>query len=183
VITYFSYIVIPCTLFPLPSRPLRAPRDVFSKKKWKTITMTTWFCWKLYLNGKFAQRIPCTGRSTTVLCPVNLQEPLTITMSAVNDQDGTAMPPITVHHPFVIWTPRQPPVVVSLVFSITAKNQSKPSSYVTRHNIIYYIVYNNRHIIIWYYVHDTFSIVVPIHTASHVTTVIGYVNILYFVYF
>jgi len=152
VIAYSSYIrhPPPHILFLLPSRSLRAPRDEFSKTKFyrrKTITMTIWFCWKLCLNGKFAQRIPCTGRSTTVLCPVNLQEPLTITMSAVNDQDGTAMPPITVHHPFVIWT--QPLVVVSLVFSITAKNQSKPSSCVTRHITIYDIVYSNRHIIMY----------------------------------
>ncbi|CAI6342638.1 unnamed protein product [Macrosiphum euphorbiae] len=69
---------------------------------WKSPQPNPVGSYELCLNGKFAQRIPCTGRSTTVLCPVNLQEPLTITMSAVNDQDGTAMPPITVHHPFVI---------------------------------------------------------------------------------
>ncbi|KAL4132738.1 hypothetical protein QTP88_009845 [Uroleucon formosanum] len=69
---------------------------------WKSPQPNPVGSYELCLNGKFAQRIPCTGRSTTVLCPVNLQEPLTITMRAVNDEDGTAMPPITVHHPFVI---------------------------------------------------------------------------------
>ncbi|XP_060840398.1 uncharacterized protein LOC132921403 isoform X1 [Rhopalosiphum padi] len=69
---------------------------------WKSPQPNPVDSYELRLNGKFAQRIPCTERSTTVLCPVNLQEPLTITMSAANDEDGTAMLPITVYHPFVI---------------------------------------------------------------------------------
>ncbi|XP_025196984.1 synaptonemal complex protein 1 isoform X1 [Melanaphis sacchari] len=69
---------------------------------WKSPQPNPVGSYELRLNGKFVQKIPCTGRSTTVLCPVNLQEPLTITMSTVNDEDGTASPPITVHHPFVI---------------------------------------------------------------------------------
>jgi hypothetical protein len=68
---------------------------------WKLPQPNTIESFELFLNGKLAQRILCPGRSTAVLCPVNLREPLTITMNAMKD-DGNALPPITVHYPFVI---------------------------------------------------------------------------------
>lgn len=136
------------------------------------LTLTIWFLFlKLLLNGKFAQRIPCTERSTTVLCPVNLQEPLTITMMNVaNDEDGTAFPPITVHHPFVVWAPS----TALRRFSSLQYYCKKSIKTVQLCNTSYYIIYNIiyiRHIKLWLY------------TASHVRIVVDYVNILYFVYF
>uniref|UniRef100_A0A2S2QJ36 Janus kinase and microtubule-interacting protein C-terminal domain-containing protein n=1 Tax=Sipha flava TaxID=143950 RepID=A0A2S2QJ36_9HEMI len=68
---------------------------------WKSPQPNTIGSFELFLNGKFVQRIESPKRSTAVLCPVNLQEPLTITMNAIKD-NGDTLPPITVHHPFVI---------------------------------------------------------------------------------
>lgn len=122
---YFSFVFIVRTI----SLSFYSPNIKNEIRFW---IFCLFFCSpQVFLNGKFAQRIQSPGRTTAVLCPVNLQEPLTITMNAMKD-DGNALPPITVYHPFVIWSPVP---VFSLVFSNTAKiNQNHP---------VYFYIYSN----------------------------------------
>ncbi|XP_050544935.1 early endosome antigen 1 isoform X2 [Daktulosphaira vitifoliae] len=69
---------------------------------WKPPKPNIISCFELYLNEKFVQRIHSPGRCITFVHPVNLQEPITITMNAIK-QDGTALSPFaTIHYPFVL---------------------------------------------------------------------------------
>ncbi|XP_050420786.1 putative leucine-rich repeat-containing protein DDB_G0290503 isoform X2 [Adelges cooleyi] len=66
---------------------------------WKSPAPDTISSFQVFLNGELVQSIQNPGRSTTLLHPVNLQEPITITMNAVK-QDGIAFPPIAICHPY-----------------------------------------------------------------------------------